>query len=365
MELSRRHKLAPLFVMVAWAAILAARTVLAAGPSLPPSPGVQPAPVPRIPGGLAGDEGARISTRLDKCVIRVGDEIEYSLSVEVPPGWNVTMAHPGAQLGRFLIRDYSFPDEREEEKNWTESIGQTLAKISGASGLAGGVRRDFRFTITSYETGDLDIPPLPIVVAGPDGVPHYLFAESAKVRVAPVTNPEDLTIKDIKPPMEIPINYKPYLAWLLVPILIIAAAIFALWRLRRPAEADLELPDLRPAHVIALEELSELEKDDLIASGEFERFYTRLSWILRKYVALRFGVFALEYTTGEICSVLSRMELTLSGHEKIKELLEESDQVKFARAEPGIEERNSAIERTRRIVEETMERIEDEGRAAA
>jgi len=71
-----------------------------------------------LPAAAAGGVGAppdkspvRVTTEIDRLVIRVGELIHYSLSIQAPPGSNVMMPPPGAQLGSFLIRDYSFPGE--------------------------------------------------------------------------------------------------------------------------------------------------------------------------------------------------------------------------------------------------------------
>ncbi|HUT55513.1 MAG TPA: hypothetical protein VM658_19135 [bacterium] len=325
-------------------------------PSLPPlqlSP--QPQLPSRIPGALAASGPIKIITSLDKAVIRVGDLVHYSLVIQAPPGSRIMMPPPGAQLGEFLIRDYSFPELEKKETTAMDRVRAWLEKVTGAPLTPAGKGQELHFTITAYDTGDLVIPPLPVIVIDPAGQEHDLRAESARVRVAPVTNPEDLTIRDVKPPVAIELPVKKYLPWLLIPAFLLAAAIavfIALRRRRREEEAPLPL---RPAHELAFEELDALEQAMLSAS-EYEQYYTRLSRIMRKYLALRFLMYALEYTTSEIAGRLKDRDIEHGDYDKTRRFLEEADRVKFARYAPRPEERSTAIARCREIVQNTMEK---------
>jgi hypothetical protein len=327
----------------------------ASQPSQPARPAFIDQP-PRIPGILRDTGPIKITTAIDKAVIRVGDLIHYSMFIEAPPGSKVMMPPPGAQLGMFLIRDYNFPGLEEKEETWTDRLRSWLSRMTGVAISDGSERvQEFHFIVTAYDTGDLVIPPLPVMVVDPAGAQHALFAESARIRVAPVTNPEDMTIRDVKAPVGVEFPWLKYLPYFLSPLLIVIAIIVAVWLIQRRGVEEEEAMDHRPAHQVALEELKALEKEDLLAAGEYEKYYTRLSWILRKYMALRFFMYALEYTTTEIIEKLKYKDIEHGDHEKARCLLEEADMVKFARHEPALEERTTAADRVREIVERTKE----------
>jgi len=313
--------------------------------------------LPRIPGILADTAPIRITTEIDRAVIRVGDLVHYSMSIEAPPGSQVMMPPPGAQLGLFLIREYKFPGLEEEETTLSDRLRTWLQDTTGVSLKKGEreTRQEFQFTITAYDTGDLVIPAMPVVVIDPRGMTHALYAESARVRVVPVTNPDDLTIRDIKPPVRLPVRVGQYLPYVLIPVLAIVALILVIWFMKKRKKQEIELEPLRPAHEIAREELLALDKEGLMAAGEYEKFYTRASWIIRKYLALRFSMYALEYTTSEILERLKSRELEHGNYERTRRFLEEADQVKFARHEPTLDERNSVLDRAREIVERTKQ----------
>ncbi len=362
----RQNKIAALLV----ALLIAAPALAVAQPVPAPAAGstapARPAPVPlqlapqprlpsRIPGALAATGPIKIVTSVDKAVIRVGDLIHYSLVIQAPPGSKIMIPPPGAQLGEFLIRDYSFPGLEKKEPTMSDRIRAWLEKITGRPLTSSGHAQEFHFTITAYDTGDLVIPPLPVVVIDPAGKEHDLRAESARIRVAPITNPEDLTVRDVKAPLAVNFPVKKYLPWALIPLLALAAAVAAFIGLRRRRrEEEAPLP-LRPAHEIAFEELEALEADALDAA-EYEAYYTRLSHIMRKYLALRFLMYALEYTTSEIAERLKDKDIEHGDYDKVRRFLEEADRVKFARYAPRPEERGTAIARCREIVRNTREK---------
>jgi hypothetical protein len=371
---SPRHSLLIAFLLAVLLASAAAGQIApgdSVGARVPPpaqpdgSPAVPPAPMlpPRLPGALSGPEQSiKITTEIDKVVIRVGDLIHYNMTIEAPAGAQVMMPPPGVQLGEFIIRDYDFPEldgKKERKVNWRERLAALRDRPP-----AGMVRQHFNFTVTAYDTGDLVIPPLPFGVKEKSGQVHAFYSESARVRVVPFTNPDDLTVRDIKAPVEIPVALRRYLPYLALVIAALAAIPVAVVLLRRRRRAEEELAAPRPPHELAVEDLLALEREDLLATGQYERFYTRLSFILRRYLGGRFLFYALEQTSSEILDTLKNMDLSHADHERVRRLLLESDLVKFARREPDLDDRNSAISRVRDLVETTRERPAEPGPAA-
>ncbi|MFO8056698.1 MAG: hypothetical protein R6V10_05320 [bacterium] len=303
----------------------------------------------------------RLVSEVDKKVIRVGDIIHYDLIVEAPENSKVGMPRPGSWLEQFMIRDYHIPVENEEEEKKRGLIAEAKKLLSKRDDVSTDKKpRKFSFEITSYETGELLIPSVPVMIMDPAGDVHALLTEPVRIRVAPVTDPDELSIKDIERPVEVPVPFSAYWYLVLVPALILAAVPVGYWLYRRRGKEELTEVDLRPAHLIAREELDRLEQERLLEAGEYEKFYTRLSWILRKYLSLRYSMYALEYTTREIIKKLSRLEVDFYSYEKTKGFLEEADKVKFACHTPELAERNSAFSRVREIIETTREREEDQ-----
>jgi hypothetical protein len=303
---------------------------------LEPAPSSTVAPIPVQSPAPAGPAGpVRVSSSLDKAIITVGDLITYTLEVEAPADSQVAMPQPGAELGGFIIRDYTPPEKKKLDRT-------VIVKMT--------------YQITAYATGTLEIPPLPVIVKAPGGLVTGLWAEGVQVRVAPVSNPDDLEIRDVKPPVLIPINWRPYYLFggiALGLVILAAGALLSLYRWR-PRPEELPAP-VKPAHELFYEEMQALLALKLLEAGEVEAFYTKLSEIARRYLALRYRIYALEYTTTEILDRLRDKSLEMRAFSRIQWLLEETDLVKFAQHLPAEGERKEIAGKAEELVDWTRE----------
>jgi len=85
-----------------------------------------------------------------------------------------------------------------------------------------------------------------------------------------------------------------------------------------------------------------------------EEFYTRLSDIVRQYLEGQMGLRAPERTTEEFLYEVSLDQSLSSDHRKLLgAFLQEADLVKFAKFQPGAEERMRALEAAEKFVQES------------
>jgi hypothetical protein len=104
----------------------------------------------------------------------------------------------------------------------------------------------------------------------------------------------------------------------------------------------------------ALRQLQALRGEDLIARGDVETFYQRLSDIVRQYVQRRFALPASRQTTDEFLRELA--ERPILGPEqktRLGEFLAAADLVKFARFAPHGEQMDDALAMADAFVRET------------
>jgi hypothetical protein len=104
---------------------------------------------------------------------------------------------------------------------------------------------------------------------------------------------------------------------------------------------------------VALEALRKLRESDLLATGQIKAFYIELSEIVRRYIEGRYFVPALELTTGELMDDLKQVTLEPDARDMLRDLLELSDLVKFAKYAPASEEHERAPQLAESFVETT------------
>src|SRR5690606_27320714 len=99
-----------------------------------------------------------------------------------------------------------------------------------------------------------------------------------------------------------------------------------------------------PADILALEALRKLKSEKLWQEGEFKKYYTQLTDILRIYILRVFEIDALDMTSSEILENIKLKNLSEELYSKLKFILTNADLVKFAKEKPLPEINENAIE---------------------
>ncbi len=173
----------------------------------------------------------------------------------------------------------------------------------------------------------------------PDNLQQY-----PSLLVYPTLNPND-TIRDFTPIKDIIVektSWKDYLLYIYIALgllLLTLAAIFIPKFIKKKDSASYikeEKKVIIPAHIIALEKLNKLSEEKIWKDEDrIKEYQSKLTHILREYLENRFGIKALEQTTGEIADSLSKMSISEKDNNTIKNILQIADLVKFAKAKPG------------------------------
>ncbi len=323
-------------------------------------------------------QNASIETHAEPTTITIGDRIEYRVVITHDPGIDIQWPGAGAELGQFQITDYELGDEIETE--------------------GGKIRREIKYFISTYDTGEWTIPPTAIAYMIGDSV-HYLRTEPIQITVKSILSEEDWAkirsfaesdtqyagmekqigaaraiqmakdelLKDITEIEKIPRDPKFWIGLGVVALLLAALVYgFIYWLRHRGEEGgifSLSAPKI-PPHETALAELAALLASQLIAKREFKKYYSRLSEILREYIEHRIGVQALELSTFEIMRNLEESDFPLEYDqlERVREILDRSDLVKFAKMIPPEDWHLETVEMAKSFVEETKpEEPEPEG----
>lgn len=212
--------------------------------------------------------------------------------------------------------------------------------------------------VQSFDSGMYIIPAFKYVV-GKD----TFLSNTLTLKVLPVKVDSLTTIHELKPVVEPPFFFSDYLPefivkywWLILLILLlIAGGIYAYFKWFKKGE----VPFIKkqevyiPPYDEAIMKLTQLKSEKLWEAGHDKEYFTRLTDILRNYIDRRFGINAMEMTSGQILDILRKNEETLSVNDQLSKVLEMADFVKFAKMRPLPEDNEVAYQRAVNFVQET------------
>ncbi|MBU0634037.1 MAG: hypothetical protein KKB82_09305 [Candidatus Omnitrophica bacterium] len=275
----------------------------------------------------------QIKAELDKDKINIADTVKYHINIVVPENIEIKIAPPAEKIGEFKILDF----KRKESK-----------------GVAGAI--DLYYRLMTFETGSLEIPEFKARyrVKGADAW-QEVFGPALKITVESLLEPgaQDLKLKPIKPKYGL---WQNFMVWLLLGVLLIAAGIWVVFLLRRRRKKEPKKIEIKPAYVIAYEELDRLMRLNLLAQGKLEEYFEILSACIRNYLENRFNLRAPWLSTEEFMLAARESALLNAEHRRLlKNFLELADLVKFARYGSSAREAEESAVAARNFIDQTKE----------
>lgn len=219
--------------------------------------------------------------------------------------------------------------------------------------------------ITSFDSALYLLPPLKVI----DGVDTvYSNQVALKVSTLPVNaeNPEEyFDIKQVWKPPFVWADYLPILLGILLVLLLAAVAWYG-WKRWREQKSLIpfkkEEPKL-PPHEQAIKELDAIREQKLWQQGLNKAYYTQITETLRRYIDGRFGINAMEMTSGEILDLIRQNDEAKPLYENLRQILSLADFVKFAKMNPLPDENDLSLANAYRFVEQTKP-VEEEAKPA-
>lgn len=305
------------------------------GVGAPVDPPATAQPVP------AGETPVAVTTRLEPDPSNVGDLLTLEVVAAFPRNVSVNLP-TGLELPGLHVVSVEASDP--------ESTGT-------------GLRKTFTVVLQHFDVGEGTIPSFPLTWVDAEGGVHTqpvpartftvesLLANEADPEPAPDDPPRSIAYPNTVAETVI------YSALATLVLGLVAWLVGRrLWGRRRVEP----LPPPTPAHEVALEALTRLEREDLVGEGRFTDHYLQLTEITKAYLEGRFGVEALDRTTEEI-----RRALVANGHridpldpDEVIRFLQQADLVKFARFPPEDDEARGATGEVRSMVIRTRPRTE-------
>ena len=238
-----------------------------------------------------------------------------------------------------------------------EKLKTDTAKISD-----GRISISTEYLVSSYDSGFYYVP-------------EFLF-ETATEKVT--SNPVGLTVNTVqvneqtddinaeKNIMFAPFSWIELARWSgigLAAVLIIAIIVLLLMRFVFNKKVTIlpETPEVvLPAHVVALQKLEQIKTEKIWQQGQIKQFYTDITDVIREYLSGAYGINAMEMTTDEIVALVKKNKDLDEIRLVLKDMLELSDLVKFAKFVPLENENEKAVLDAFMIVEKTTKEEETE-----
>lgn len=277
-----------------------------------------------ICGSVLNAQSGFFKARLDTFQILIGEAMHLELSAELPS---------------------------REAYQWPvlDTLSQVVILESGALDTldeSAGLKLQQTLTITSFDTGVVTIPALPLK----QGDKTWL-TEERKIAVALPESGQKEDYFDIKGLLNVKRPWYWYL-WFLIPVLVLALLVWVWqkYRRREPRSTVSKEPAV-PPHLEAYQALDELESEKLWQNGKYKRYYSQLIDILRRFLARRYGMKTMESTADELALKTQKLSLPQDFTEEYRRVLQTSALVKYAKAKPLAAENEHALGLTRKFIE--------------
>ena len=190
--------------------------------------------------------------------------------------------------------------------------------------------------VTSFDSSLYLLPPFK-VIDQTDTI--YSNQVALKVSTIPVNIDKPDEFNDIKETWDPPFVLADY--YLLIYGVLFACFLICLigYILKRLRNRQSIIPFKKqepklPPFEMAMKELDEIKQQKLWQQGRNKEYYTLLTDTLRKYMVNRFGINAMEMTSGEILELIRLESEANSSYNSLKQILELADFVKFAKLHP-------------------------------
>ncbi len=302
-------------------------------------------------------QAPKIAASLDRYQIETGEQVQLTWVVEHTSNTNVQF--PALNL--------------EKDENIEVAEIQDIKSTELKNGL---IKKTQTILIQAWDTGQYVIPSVQFFYSNTSNSDRQsettteelaFFVTTPLLKDLPPPNPQDTTVtvnaelKDIKGIKEMPFTWRDAIPYLLMGLvlLLILGILYYWWRRKKQKEEEVAayVPPPRPAHEVAFEKLRVLEGAKYWQQGAVKKYYSELTNIVREYLEGRYDVQALESTTDEILEGLKKVDFEENLWQKLKEMLQTADLVKFAKARPKIESHSEYLKDAKEMVRLTKKKI--------
>ena len=281
-----------------------------------------------------------VSKKIDKSIIKIGEQIHYKISVENSNGNVVTF--PEGQT--FMPLEMVKARDTDTIRN---GASYTLIK---------------EYYLTQFDEGKYTIPRQRVRISDKDYYLDSLQIEVHTVAIDTLKQP----LYDIKPIQEVKKPFTSY-GWILtiiaaVLLLLIVAFVYFVF-IRKKKFPFLQTQKKLLPFDRAIQDLKELQNSKYLIQSQHKEYYTRLTDIVKAYLEEEVHILAKESTTDELLTKINllqekgKLNLNQETITNLKRVLQTADLVKFAKNKPSDDNAEYDRETIENVVIKTKEAI--------
>lgn len=280
------------------------------------------------------DEALTLEAKIDTNNLLIGDQFRYRVSATFGKGVNFEFPKFKDKVGDLEIVSINKIDTIKNDK-YTAFMQS--------------------YVLTAFDSGHYVIPAFEIIYDKKGFTDPYIArTDSIVVKYRTLAVDTTQAFKDIKPPLGIEFSIWDYWYWFVIVLVLAVAGYYGYnyWKNRVPKAITFESSDPKiPPHILALEALKKLENEKLWQNGQVKKYYIELTNIIRLYIERTTQVAALEMTSDEIYTAMTRVQFGEELISKLRFIFQLGDLAKFAKQEPLAQENTSALHRAVEFIE--------------
>ena len=273
----------------------------------------------------------KVRVKADTTNIRIGEQLEYQITVGdtanviIPKLENIT--------GLEVVEDFPL-----------DTVKNNLFK---------------KYILTGFDSGAFYIPSQQIFIRNRAYITDSILINVATVAVDTLQQ-KMFPIKSIQSEPWVFNDFKPYLIWVVLGILLIAALILYLRTRKKKESLEKAVIPTIPAFEEAIAKLKELDEKLLWQNNRIKEYYTELTEILQNYLGKDVEIPTQELTSSEIIELVKtqnktrHLEIEQHTFKNLHLVLKNADLVKFAKSKPLSHE----IEVDRKLTENIISNIQ-------
>lgn len=217
------------------------------------------------------------------------------------------------------------------------------------------------WVLTSFDSGRWVFPAFPVTVQQGGNTRTY-YTDSVRVSIGYAPADSSKEIRDIKPMMPAPVRNDGFYYILAASLLAAFALIYALYLWRRPKQfRNAPRISSASAYVTALQELDALAQTSINDEADKLRFHVQLSTIFRTYLGKTVLQPGMQSTSSDVTWFYqSKHWLDAAQTEQLREAMQLSDAVKFARYNPSTTDSLDVLQHIRRVIQSTQDQFKQD-----